>query len=92
MTIPHPSYSPDLARRDYHLYRSLSNYLTEKKLKDEGQIKIDLLNFVDQKTEDFDENGIVSLAERWRQVIDSNRAYILHWELSSSIRKKKNKI
>ena len=39
---------------------------------------MDLLNFVDQKTEDFDESGIISLAERWQQVIGSNRAYILH--------------
>ena len=35
-------------------------------------MKIDLVNFVDQKTEDFDESGVVSLAERWQQVIDSN--------------------
>ena len=28
-TIPHPVYSPDLAPTDYHLYRSLSDYLRE---------------------------------------------------------------
>ena len=78
MSIPHPPYSRGLAPTDYHLYRSLSNYLWEKKFKDESQIKINLVNFFDQKTEDFDESGIVSLAERWQQVIDSNRAYILH--------------
>ena len=38
---------------------------------------MDLLNFFDQKTEDFDESGILSLPERWQQVIDSNGAYIL---------------
>ena len=32
ITIPHPPYSPDLAPTDYHLYRSLSNYLREKKI------------------------------------------------------------
>ena len=78
ITIPHPPYSPDLAPTDYHLYRSLSNYLREKKFNDESQIKMDLLNFFDQKTEDFDESGILSLPERWQQVIDSNGAYILH--------------
>ena len=77
ITIPHPPYSPDLAPTDYHLYRSLSNYLREKKLKDESQIKMDLLNFVNQKTQDFYESGILSLPERWQQVIDSNGAYIL---------------
>ena len=77
ITIPHPPYSPDLASADYHLYLSLSNYLREKKFNDESQIKIDLPNFFDQKTQDFYESGILSLPERWQQVIDSNGAYIL---------------
>ena len=77
ITIPHPPYSPDLAPTDYHLCRSLSNYLMEKKFSDESQIKMDLLNFFDQKTQDFHESGIVSLPERWQQVIDSSGAYIL---------------
>ena len=38
---------------------------------------MDLLNFFDQKTQDFYESGILSLAERWQQVIGSNGAYIL---------------
>ena len=77
ITIPHPPYSPDLAPTDYHLYRSLSNYLREKKFNDESQIKMDLLNFFDQNIQDFYESGILSLPERWQQVIDSNGAYIL---------------
>ena len=77
ITIPHPPYSPDLAPTDYHLYRSLSNYLSEKKFNDESQIKMDLVNFFDQKTQEFYESGILSLPERWQQVIDSNGAYIL---------------
>ena len=77
ITIPHPPYSPDLAPTDYHLNRSLSNYLREKKFNDESQIKMDLLNFFDQNTQDFYESGTLSLPERWQQVIDSNGAYIL---------------
>ena len=38
---------------------------------------MDLLNSFDQKTQDFYESGILSLPERWQQVIDSNGAYIL---------------
>ena len=38
ITIPHLSYPPDLAPTEYHLYRSLSNYLREKKFIDESQI------------------------------------------------------
>ena len=77
ITISHPAYSPHLARKDYHLYRSLSNHLREKKFNDESQIKMDLLNFFDQKTQYFYESGILSLPERWQQIIDSNEAYIL---------------
>lgn len=77
ITIPHPPYSPDLAPTDYHLNRSLSNHLREKKFKDEHDLKVDLLNFFNQKSPGFYEQGILSLPERWRQVIESNGAYIV---------------
>jgi hypothetical protein len=77
VTVPHPPYSPDLAPTDYHLYRSLSNHLHEKKFDDENYFQMDLLNFFGEKSQDFYERGILSLPERWRQVIDSNGAYIV---------------
>ena len=70
---PHPPYSPDLAATNYHFFGPLSNYLREKKVDDE---KIDLINFIVQKFKDFYECEIISLPERWRQVIDSDGAYI----------------
>ena len=76
ITVPHPPYSPDLAPTDYHLYRSLSNHLSEKKFDDENHLKMDLADFFGQKSQDFYEHGIFSLPERWRQVIDTNGAYI----------------
>ena len=77
VTIPHPPYSPDLAPTDYYLFRSLSNHLREIKLDDENDLKMDLLNFFGQKSQDFYERGMLSLPERWQQVIDSNGAYIV---------------
>ncbi|CAF1533422.1 unnamed protein product [Rotaria magnacalcarata] len=77
ITVPHPPYSPDLAPTDYHLYRSLDNHLREQKFEDENDLKMDLLNFFDQTSQDFYEQGILSLPERWQQVIDSNGAYIV---------------
>ena len=76
ITVPHPPYSPDLAPTDYHLFHSLSNHLREKKFDDENDVKMELLNFFDQKSKDFYERGILSLPERWRQVIDSSGAYV----------------
>jgi len=77
VTVPHPPYSPDLAPTDYHLFRSLSNHLREKKFNDENDLKMDLVSFFDQKSQEFYERGILSLPERWQQVIDSNGAYIV---------------
>jgi len=76
ITIPHPSYSPDLAPTDYHLFHSLANYLREKKFNDETDIKIEIDTFFNQKSKDFSERGILSLPERWQQVIDTDGAYI----------------
>ena len=77
VTIPHPAYSPDLAPTDHHLFRSLSNHLREKEFDDESSLKMDLTGFFSQKSEDFYEHGIFSLPERWRQVADSDGAYII---------------
>ena len=74
VTVPHPPYSIDLVPTDYHLFRSLSSRLREEKFEDENDLKTDLANFFDQKSQDFYYGGILSLPERWRQVIDSNGA------------------
>ena len=44
VTVPHPPYSPDLAPTDNQLYRSMSDYLHEKKFDDENDLKMDLAN------------------------------------------------
>jgi hypothetical protein len=77
VTVPHPPYSPDLAPTDYYLFHSLSNHFGEKKFDDENDLKMDLVNFFGQKSQDFYERGILSLLERWQQVIDSDGAYIV---------------
>jgi hypothetical protein len=51
--------------------------LHEKKFDDENDLKMDLVNFFGQKSQDFYEREILSLPERWRQLIDSNGAYIV---------------
>ena len=76
ITIPHPAYSPDLAPAHYHLFRSLSNFLREKRFDDERALETTLATFFDEKSVDFYERGILSLPDRWRQVIDSDDGYI----------------
>jgi histone-lysine N-methyltransferase SETMAR len=75
VTVPHPPYFPDVTPTDYHLFHSLSNHWREKKFDDENDLKMDLVNFCGQTSQDFYERAILSLPERWRQVIDRNGAY-----------------
>lgn len=75
-TLVHPPYSPDLAPTDYHLYRSLSDHFREKKFEDEDSIKTELANFFASQPAQFYERGILSLPDRWRQVVVNNGMYI----------------
>ncbi len=47
------------------------------KFDDKNDLKMDLVHFFSQKSRDFYERGILSLPERWWQVIDSSGAYII---------------
>ncbi|CAF1146619.1 unnamed protein product [Adineta ricciae] len=67
ITVPHPSYSPDLAPTDYHLFRSLFHHLREKGFDDDGNnVKMDIANFFCQKSKAFYEREILTLPERCR--------------------------
>ena len=76
-TVHHPPHSPNLTPLSYHMYRSLSNHLREKRFNNENDLKIDHVNFFDEKSHDFYGCGILSLSERWRQRMGSNGAYIV---------------
>ena len=67
--LPHPPYSPDLAPSDYHLFRSLKNYLNGKNFENLEHIKIHLNQFFSQKSKLFWEKGILDLPNRWAKVI-----------------------
>ena len=75
--LPHPPYSPDLAPTDYHLFRTLSNDLREKKFDDESELKVYLTNFFNSQSLKFYREGIESLPMRWRQVVDNDGQYII---------------
>ena len=74
--LPHPPYSPDLAQSDYHLFRSLSNHLTNKKFDDFNHLKNDISSFFSMKTPDFYANGIHDLPVRCTCVADAEGKYI----------------
>ena len=73
--LPHPAYSPDLAPTDYHLFRSMHHFLTEKKFFDVESVKKEVSQFFASKLTSFYEKGIKQLPERWEKVINSDGNY-----------------
>ena len=63
--LPHPAYSPDLAPTNFHLFRALQNFLTEKKYRDRNHLEQDLTNFFESQSEEFYRNSIYMLPKRW---------------------------
>ena len=63
--LPHPSYSPDLAPTDFHLFRSLSNAMCWVSFNNDAELKTWLDRFFESKTKDFYREGIEKLVERW---------------------------
>ena len=47
--LPRPPYSPNLALSDFHVFRSMQHYLSNKKYEIEDQLKIDLDQFFASK-------------------------------------------
>jgi hypothetical protein len=73
--LPQPSYSPDLAPSDYHLFRSLSNNLSGVSFNNDGELQNWLDDFFTAKPEDFCKRGTGNLPERWEAVVN-NGEYI----------------
>lgn len=75
--LPHPPYSPDISPTDYHLFLSMSNFLSGKKYHSENDVKSDLSLFFDSKKPEFFEKGIFSLIDRWKRVVQTIGDYIV---------------
>ena len=75
--LPHPPYSPDLAPSDYHLFRSLQNFLNGKRFENLEGIKMDLDRYFAGKPKTFWEKGIFDLPNRWAKVIEQKGQYII---------------
>ncbi|CAK9823968.1 Histone-lysine N-methyltransferase SETMAR [Anthophora retusa] len=75
--LPQPAYSPDIAPSDYHLFRSLQNFLLGKHFNNEECHKNALTEFFESKSQEFYNRGIKMLPERWAQVVENNGDYIV---------------
>ncbi|XP_035734903.1 histone-lysine N-methyltransferase SETMAR-like [Vespa mandarinia] len=75
--LPHPSYSPDIAPSDFHLFRSLQHFLSGKKFENLDDVQNAISRYFTQKPIDFYRSSIENLHTRWQKVIDNEGDYII---------------
>ena len=63
-TLVHPQYSPDLAQTDYHLFKHMAAFLSNKKFEKDDQLKKELDEFFNSNSQEFYATGIQKLVER----------------------------
>ena len=73
--LSHPAYSPNLAPSDYHFFRSMQHFLSEKSYSDLEEIKKDISQYFISKPASLYKKGIKMLSERWEMCISSEGNY-----------------
>ena len=73
--LSHPSYSPDIASSDYHLFQNLQHFSDRKEYPLCEALETDL--FFSSKHADFYKSGVNILVEHWENVIHSDGRYII---------------
>uniref|UniRef100_A0A0K0F1G8 Histone-lysine N-methyltransferase SETMAR n=1 Tax=Strongyloides venezuelensis TaxID=75913 RepID=A0A0K0F1G8_STRVS len=74
-TLSHPAYSPNLALRDFHFFKHLDNFLTEKIFRDDENIKTAFEAFTESKTLDFYVKGTNKLISTLQKCVDPDSFY-----------------
>ena len=73
----HPTYGADRAPSDYHLFRSLQNFLNGKKLANKRAAENHVAKFFATKPQKFYTDGIMKLFAKCQEVKDNNGTYVL---------------
>ena len=73
----HRPYSPDIAPSDFHLFRSLQNFLNGKNFNSLEDCKRHLEQFFAKKDKKFWVDGTVKLPEKWQKVVEQNGEYVV---------------
>uniref|UniRef100_A0A914E1N8 Mos1 transposase HTH domain-containing protein n=1 Tax=Acrobeloides nanus TaxID=290746 RepID=A0A914E1N8_9BILA len=73
--LPHPPYSSTEAPTDYHINRSLKNWMSNKVYDDLDELVDDVKAWIASKNRGFFERGIDMLPEKWEAVIEVDGEY-----------------
>ena len=76
-TLPHPPYSLDFTPSDYHLFRSLLNYLVTEHFDDQAKLKANFDGLFSSLSKKFFEDGFVNLPKGWEYIVDNNGIYVV---------------
>jgi transposase len=74
--LPHPSYSPDLAPSDYHLFGPMKRVLGGKWFRNNDEVIAAVQSCIHEQPKTFFETGIKKLPKRWHKCMAVNRDYI----------------
>jgi hypothetical protein len=73
--LPHPSYIPDLAFSDYHLFGLLKEHLGGKMFRYNEVIQ-DVQEWLHWQPKDFVLSGIRKLPDRWHKYVTNQGDYV----------------
>ena len=74
--LNHPTYSPDLAASDYHLFSNLKNFLCGRDFENDDEAIMTVNHYLERLDCDFFSRSIESRRDRWIGVIVSQGEYI----------------
>ena len=74
-TLPHPPYSPDLSLTDYHLFKHLAAFLSNKTFRSNAEVESFFKDFLASKPKDFYQRGINDLVDRWQRCMAVQGSY-----------------
>ena len=74
--LPHPPYSPDLARSDYWLFADLKKMLQVKRFSSNEEVIAETLDYFEGKDESFYKKSIGKLDKHWNECITLEGNYV----------------
>ena len=87
-SLPHPSYSPDLAPSDYYLFPNIKRWLCGKRFESNEQVELETKGYYGGFDKSYYLEGIDKLKDGWTHCIELKGEYIE--KLNSLLPKKIN--
>ena len=76
LCCPHPSYSPDLAPSEFHLFGPLKDALRGARFEDDKSVILAMRTWLREQERSWYREGIHALASRWRKAVDLDGDYV----------------